>query len=206
MRQEVNPQDTNRAQAFELWMKSPMPMVTLTKTLDVTRLRKIAKKRKAKFNMLFCWCIAKVASELEEFYLLPHQGKLYMYDRMAVNVIVKNVKGGLNSCDVPYYSDWQQFSYDYDILTDRVARNCEDYPQEEFMVVGTSSLIQTELDSIVNQYTELFTNPFMSWGKIRQGFFKSTLPISFQFHHAQMDGGDAAKFLELLQQEISQIS
>jgi hypothetical protein len=31
MKQEINPQDTNRAQAFELWMKSPMPMVTLTK-------------------------------------------------------------------------------------------------------------------------------------------------------------------------------
>ena len=37
MKQEINPQDTNRAQAFELWMKSPMPMVTLTKvTLPIS--------------------------------------------------------------------------------------------------------------------------------------------------------------------------
>ena len=35
MKTEVNPQDTNRAEAFELWMSSPMPMVTLTKTFDV---------------------------------------------------------------------------------------------------------------------------------------------------------------------------
>ena len=40
MKHEINPQETNRAQAFELWMKSPMPMVTLTKTFDVTRLYK----------------------------------------------------------------------------------------------------------------------------------------------------------------------
>ena len=33
MKQEINPQQTNRAQAFELWMKSPMPMVTLTKVI-----------------------------------------------------------------------------------------------------------------------------------------------------------------------------
>lgn len=27
MKQEINPKETNRAQAFELWMKSPKPMV-----------------------------------------------------------------------------------------------------------------------------------------------------------------------------------
>jgi chloramphenicol O-acetyltransferase type A len=35
MKTEVNPQETNRAEAFELWMSSPMPMVTLTKTLCI---------------------------------------------------------------------------------------------------------------------------------------------------------------------------
>ena len=34
MKQEINPKETSRAMAFELWMKSPMPMVTLTKTFD----------------------------------------------------------------------------------------------------------------------------------------------------------------------------
>ena len=36
MKKEINPKETCRAMAFELWMKSPMPMVTLTKTFDVT--------------------------------------------------------------------------------------------------------------------------------------------------------------------------
>lgn len=43
MKKEIDPKTTNRAAAFELWMTSPMPMVTLTKTFDVTRLRKVAK-------------------------------------------------------------------------------------------------------------------------------------------------------------------
>ncbi len=51
MKQEINPKDTNRAIAFELWMKSPMPMVTLTKTFDVTRLCKVSSRRGMKFNM-----------------------------------------------------------------------------------------------------------------------------------------------------------
>lgn len=45
MKLEIDPEDTSRAQAFELWMKSPMPMVTLTKTFDVTRLFKVSRRR-----------------------------------------------------------------------------------------------------------------------------------------------------------------
>ena len=65
MRQEINPKETCRAMAFELWMKSPMPMVTFTKTFDVTRLCKVSRRRGMKFNMLLCWCIGKTASRAQ---------------------------------------------------------------------------------------------------------------------------------------------
>ena len=94
MKTEVNPQDTSRAEAFSLWMTSPMPMVTLTKTFDVSNLLKVSKKSGIKFNTLLCWCIGKAASQIKEFYLLPEKGKLYQYDRIAINVIVNNHKGG----------------------------------------------------------------------------------------------------------------
>ena len=51
MKIEVNPQDTTRAEAFDLWMTSPMPMVTLTKTFDVSALVKATKKYGVKFNL-----------------------------------------------------------------------------------------------------------------------------------------------------------
>ena len=92
MKQEINPKETNRAIAFELWMKSPMPMVTVTKTFDVTRLCKVSRRRGLKFNMLLCWCIGKAASGIEEFYMLPQYGKVYKYDCMAINVIVDNAQ------------------------------------------------------------------------------------------------------------------
>ena len=44
---------------------------------------------------------------------------------------------------------------------------------------------------------------FLAWGKYRRGLFKTTLPISFQFHHAQMDGFEAARFLNGLQETIN---
>ena len=179
-----------------------MPMVTLVKTLDVTRLVKISKKSGMKFTMLLCWCIGKAANETEEFFLLPEKEKMYRFDRLAINVIVNNRNGGINSCDIPYPDDLQQFNRDYLELTAQAARECKSSFLEDHMVVGTSAMVQTELDGIVNQYTDQFCNPFLAWGRYRKGLFKTTLPVSFQFHHVQMDGGHAAKFLQRLQDEI----
>ena len=205
MKTEVNPCETNRAEAFRLWMSSPMPMVTLVKTLDVSRLVKACKKSGTKFTSLMCWCIGKAASRVEEFYMLPIEGKLYRYDRLAINVIVENNKGGISSCDIPFSDDIRQFGRNYLKLTAQVARECNSSFLEDHMVIGTSAMIQTELDCIVNQYTDQFSNPFLSWGKYRKKTFKTTLPISLQFHHVQMDGGHAARFLQRLQEEINKL-
>ena len=202
MKTEVNPKDTVRAKAFELWMTSPMPMVTLTKTFDVSNLLKASRKTGVKFNALLCWCIAKAATQIEQFYLLPEQGKLYRFDNIAVNVIVNNCKGGINSCDTPFTDDLAKFVDSYNTLTKQTMEKCESSFLEDYMIVGTSAMVQTELDSIVNQYTDKFCNPMVMWGKYRKGWFKTTLPISFQFHHVQMDGGHGTMFLELLQREI----
>ena len=205
MKHEITPQESNREQAYTLRIKSPMPMVTLTKTFDITRLQKIAKQRHVKLNMLLCWCIGKAASQIEEFYTLPEGGKLFRYDSLAVNVIVNNIKGGINSCDIPFVDDLEQFGSAYTTLTSEASNTCKSIFDEEHMIVGTSAMTATELDSIVNQYTDKFCNPMVMWGRYRKGWLKTTLPISFQFHHVQMDGGHAAQFLELLQKTINSI-
>ena len=203
MKQEIDPKETNRKEAFEHWMKSPMPMVTLTKTFDVTRLYKLSKQKGWKFNMLLCWCIVKMASKMEEFYLLPENGKLYKYDRLAINMIVNNIKGGLSFCDIASNDNLEEFNANYQYLTQTCSQTCQDMLDGEAVIVGTSALVGTELDSIVNQYSGIFNNPFMAWGRYRKGWFKTTLPISFQFHHVQMDGQQATHFLEELQKVIN---
>ena len=205
MKQEIDPKSTKRAIAFELWMKSPMPMVTLTKTFDVTRLYKVSRQRGLKFNMLLCWCIGKAASKIEEFYMLPQNGKLYKYDRMAINMIAENIQGGLSFCDIAVTDDLEQFNANYLHLTKTISQTCQDILDDEAVIVGTSALTRTELDTIVNQYSGIYNNPVLAWGRYRKHWFKTTLPISFQFHHAQMDGGHATRFLEELQKTINTV-
>ena len=196
---EINPKETTRAYAFELWMKAPMPMVTFFKTLDVSRLVKISKKSGMKFNMLMCWCIGKAASGIKEFYMLPVGKKLIQYDTIAVNTIVANKNGEVSSCDIPFSEDLNQFNHNYLQLTKQVAETCQNHDLTESMVIGTSALVNYEIDGAVGMYSGIFNNPFLIWGRIKNRFFRKYLTVSFQFHHTQMDGAHAAQFLEELQ-------
>lgn len=203
MKKEVSPQETPRAHAYEMWIDAPMPMVTLSRKLDVTRLVRMRKRRGLKFNMLMCWCIGRAASRIKAFYTLPVGKKLVQYDRIAVCVIVANKDGGLNSCDIPFSDDVRRFGEDYLRLTRHVHATCADHELPEHMVVGTSALLQSEIDGAVGIYSEKFCNPFLIWGRYRRPLFaKATLTVSFQFHHTQMDGADGATFLANLQKEI----
>ena len=199
----IDPKETTRAMAFELWMKAPNPMVTFFKTLDVTNLIRVSRRRGLKFNMLLDWCIGRAAASVKEFYILPVGERLLQYDAIAVNTIVRNKTGEVSSCDILYTDDLDTFNREYLEHTVRVAQSCEDRDlSETCMVIGTSAIVDTELDGAVGMNSGIFNNPFIIWGRYRKRLFRCTLPISFQFHHTQMDGAHAGRFLENLQNEI----
>ena len=208
---EVNPKETTRAYAFEMWMKAPMPMVTFFKTLNVSHLVKISRKTGMKFNMLMCWCIGRAAIGVKEFYMLPVGDKLIQYDTIAVNTIVTNSKGEVSSCDIPFNNNLSLFNEDYLRLTKQVADSCANHDLADSMVIGTSALVQYEIDGAVGMYSGVFNNPFMIWARYKKELldgspiWRTTLKVSFQFHHTQMDGAHAATFLSLLQKEIDRL-
>ncbi len=202
---EVNPKETSRAYAFEMWMNAPMPMVTFFKTLDVSNLVKISRKKRLKFNMLMCYCIGRAANKIKEFYLLPVGDKLMQYDTIAVNTIVANRDGEVSSCDIPFTDDLFEFNQHYIHLTTQVADSYINHDLHESMVIGTSALAKYEIDGAVGMYSGIFNNPFMIWGKYKRHLFKTTLTVSFQFHHTQMDGAHASMFLDRIQSEINKI-
>ncbi len=198
----VDPSATARGEAYALWMDAPNPMVTFFKTLDVTPLLRLSRRAGLKFNMLLCWCIGKAASGVKEFYMLPVGRELLRYDALAVNTIVKNKTGEVSSCDVPFSDSLTRFNADYLRLTRQVSETCTNHDLTDSMVIGTSAIVDTELDGAIGMNSGIFNNPFIIWGRYRKGLFQTMLPLSFQFHHTQMDGAHAGRFLQLLQENI----
>ncbi len=207
MKTEVNPQETTRAFAYDFWMTAPNPMVTFIKTINVTRLVRISKRNGLKFNMLLDWCIGKAAAPIKEFYMLPVGDKLMQYDSIAVNTIVKNKTGEVSSCDILFNEKLEEFNNEYLKYTSEVAYTCQDRDlSENSMVIGTSAIIDTELDGAIGMNSGIFNNPFIIWGRYKKRFFRYYLTLSFQFHHTQMDGAHAGKFLANLQNEINRLA
>ena len=207
MPHSVDPKQTTRAYAYEFWMKAPNPMVTFIKTIDLTRLVRISKRKGLKFNMLLDWCIGKAAAPIKEFYLLPVGNELIQYDSIAVNTIVKNKTGEVSSCDILFTEELEEFNNEYLKYTTQVAETCHDRDLSEYsMVIGTSAIIDTEIDGAVGMNSGIFNNPFIIWGRYKKKFFRYYLTLSFQFHHTQMDGAHAGKFLANLQKEINRLA
>ena len=206
MTKEIQPKDTTRAAAYELWMKAPNPMVTFFKTLDVTNLIKVSKRKHMKFNMLLDYCIGRAAANIKEFYILPVDDKLIQYDSIAVNTIVKNKDGEVSSCDILYTEDLDIYNREYLKYTAQVSESCQDRDlSNDNMVIGTSAIIDTEIDGAVGMNSGIFHNPFIIWGRYKKKWFRYYLNLSFQFHHTQMDGAHAGKFLANLQKEITDL-
>lgn len=202
----VDPKTTSRAKAFDLWIKSPMPMVTMTKTYDITHLLRLSRRRGVKLNMLMCYAIVKAASKFQEFYLLPVGETLVEYDHLAINTIVMTTTGGINTCDIPYSEDIHTFADDYLRLTAEASRATSDVTLEgSYMVIGSSALTKCELDSVTNLYAGWCNNPFVVWSKYRKGLFRTVVPLSFQFHHTQMDGPISTAFLNELQRVMNEL-
>ena len=202
---EVNPKETSRAYAFEMWMNAPMPMVTFFKTLNVSKLVRVSRRTGLKFNMLMCYCIGRAASKIKEFYLLPVGDKLMQYGSIAVNTIVTNRDGEVSSCDIPFTNELEEFNQSYLHLTQKVADSCINHDLNDSMVIGTSALAKYEIDGAVGMYSGVFNNPFLIWGKYRRSWFTTSLTVSFQFHHTQMDGAHASKVLDGVQCEINEL-
>lgn len=126
------------------------------------------------------------------------------FDMENSNTIVKNKEGEVSSCDLSYNAELNQFNEEYLKYTAQVAASCQDRDlSENSMVIGTSAIIDTEIDGAVGMNSGIFNNPFIIWGRYKKKWFRYYLPLSFQFHHTQMDGAHAGVFLKNLQNEIN---
>jgi chloramphenicol O-acetyltransferase type A len=156
--------------------------------------------------MLMCYAVVKAASAFKEFYMLPVGDKLMEFDNLAINTIVMTNNGGINTCDIPFCEDIHTFEKEYLRLTREASCSEGDITLDEsYMVIGSSALTKCELDSVVNVYAGFWNNPFVVWSKYRKGWFKTTLSLSFQFHHTQMDGPISTGFLNKLQEVMNNI-
>lgn len=202
---EITPEEAGRKAAYDMFVNAPMPMVTTFRTADVSNLVKLSKKG-FRFNMLMCYCVGLAASGRREFLIVPNKKKLYLYEGLAIDVVVLNRNGELSYADIPFSEDIGEFSAAYDLITKKVYESCEHQNREDLAVIGTSVVRDGATKGVVNSYSGVFDNPFIIWNGVTKKLFKSFVNISFQFNHIQMDGLRAEEYLSVLTERIKELS
>lgn len=201
---EIDPELTSRGQSYKDFIDAPMPMVTIFQEKDVTRL--VRKCRKGyKYHMLMCYCIGQAAKSVPEMLLQIRDKTMLSYDKFAIDVIVSNKKGTLSYVDVPLVDDLEEFNRLYLERTKRAAENCENIYITDSSIICTSALVRYEIDGIVNLYHTVYDHPFLAWGKCTRRWFRYKQKISFQWHHAIMDGEHACRFLQEFQNQVDKL-
>ena len=116
--------------------------------------------------MLPDYCIGKAAAGIPEFYLLPAGDQLTQYNTIAVNTIVKSRHREVSSCDLLLTGDLNQCNRDHLTHTDQVAESCQDRdPSDTCMVIGTSAIIDIEIDGATGMNSGIFNSPFLIRGR-----------------------------------------
>lgn len=83
------------------------------------------------------------------------------YDKIAVNTVIAIKEGEINTCDVPFSDNFEQFYGNYLQLTKSVRDTGTAYNlDDDYMVIGTSALAGFEIDGAVNIYAGIYNNPF----------------------------------------------
>lgn len=202
MLQKVNPMETIRAKGYELFHNMTNPMITFTKKFDITNVIKQAKKG-YKLNLIMCYLICKASRSIPEFRYSVRKDGFYYSDELCMSMIAKCKDNSIAFCNVEYNDDFSQFEENYFFASNYCYENCKHFLKEDCAIIGTSTLTLTSIESVVNGYNEDFMSPFLIWGKYTKKMFKKYVNLSFQFHHAQMDGEHACKFFVSLQNEMS---
>ena len=121
--------------------------------------------------------------------------------------LVKNKTGEVSSCDILFHDNLYDFNSEYLKYTAQVAETCQDRDLSgSSIVIGTSAAIDTELDGAIGMYSGIFNNPSIIWGRYQKIYLRYYLTLSFKFHHTQMDGAHAGKFLANRQNEIYRLA
>lgn len=185
--------------AHERWHTSLMPMISITKTFDVSHLLKAQRRMGCKLYPLMLHCIGRAAKDIKEFYYTAFPDKFLEYDKLSIQGIIADGTGDFYFCDNPYTDNLEEFLSVYARQVATIKEKHDNIFHPDHALICTSCINTLEFDSCNNQYVPDFPMPFLCWGKYRKGWFHTTLPITIQVNHQQMDGGHVALFFNRLQ-------
>jgi chloramphenicol O-acetyltransferase type A len=201
----------NRKEHFEFFYRMDYPQFNVCMNIDVTRLVAFCKKEKLSFYYAMIHAVTKAANEIENFKYRIRDGKVVLHDTIhpSFTQIDESVSADLfKILLVDFTENIKEFVMAAGM--ENVAQKLYFDPQK---LTGRDDLLYiTCIPWItftqVSHPISLDRNdsvPRISWGKYYHDGDKIFLPFSVQGHHALMDGFHVGKYVDKLQEYMSEL-
>ncbi|TNP04181.1 type A chloramphenicol O-acetyltransferase [Bacillus pacificus] len=204
----IDRENWNREQYFEHYLKLKCTF-SMTVNVDITRLLKELHQKGIKFYPVFIYLISKVVNNHKEFRTsFNDEGALGYWEEMIPSYTI------FHKDDKSFSSIWTDYSSDFHIFYKNYEEDMrlyinvhglfpkENIPPNVFPISSIPWASFTGFNLNINNEGD-FLLPLITCGKYFNEENKVMLPVSLQVHHSVCDGYHASRFLEDLQQLIS---
>ena len=206
---ELDMNSYKRKNHFEYFKGLSYPYVGTTVNVDITELLGIVKARKLPFFLTFCYCASRAANGIAEFRQRIVDGKIIEFNRCKTSHTVALEDETYCYCTLSSEMPLEEYM-DYAIQTQekaKLANSIEEDASDTLDKLFISSLPWITYTNLIQPVPiPADSNPRISWGKYFSHEDRVLLPVSVLCHHALIDGIHIAKFYNLLEREMKQIT
>ncbi|HFK1546841.1 type A chloramphenicol O-acetyltransferase [Bacillus albus] len=204
----IDRENWNREQYFEHYLKLKCTF-SMTVNVDITRLLKELHQKGIKFYPVFIYLISKVVNNHKEFRTsFNDEGILGYWEEMIPSYTIfhkddKSFSSIWTDCSSDFHIFYKNYEEDMRLYTNvHGLFTKENIPPNVFPISSIPWASFTGFNLNINNDGD-FLLPIITCGKYFNEENKVMLPISLQVHHSVCDGYHASRFLEDLQQLIS---
>lgn len=204
----IDRENWNREQYFEHYLKLKCTF-SMTVNVDITRLLKELHQKGIKFYPVFIYLISKVVNNHKEFRTsFNDEGILGYWQEMIPSYTIfhkddKSFSSIWTDCSSDFHIFYKNYEEDMRLYTNvHGLFTKENIPPNVFPISSIPWASFTGFNLNINNDGD-FLLPIITCGKYFNEENKVMLPISLQVHHSVCDGYHASRFLEDLQQLIS---
>lgn len=205
MKKIIDPENWNRKEHFEFFIKYDEPFFGFTLKLNCEKAYRFCKDQKIPFYAFYLYCSNRAVNEVENFRYRIQGNQVVEYDKI-------NISATMARPDKTFGFSYIEFDENFETFFSR-------FREEKERVVSSKSLVSPRMDDQTVHYTSLpwidFTSmsharnfrnndscPKISFGKLDKEKGSFEMPVSIHAHHALVDGYHIGKLIEKIQEKL----
>jgi len=197
-----------RREAFELFRSFGFPYLSLTATVNISRLRRNLRREAISFTVGWVHLLAKAANAVPAFRQRMRGNQVVEHAAVHPSVTILTDDEGFSFCNLPYDEDLR-------IFANRAAERIEAARSSPSLFVEPDRDDLLFLTAIPWVSFSGFIHPGpldppdsiprIAWGRFREDADRVDLPLNVQVHHALVDGIHVGRFFENVESLIEAV-